>query len=240
MAGQIPLDLDFVRAVPDLARKYGTVWHMDEVVTGFRDRVGGYQELAGVRPDLTSLGKIVAGGLGAGALVGRAEIMQFFSPETPEEKHVIHTGTWNANPLTCAAGAATLRVVGDGTPQKRANERAAYLRQRGNEVLRKKGVSGRLYGRSVTHLYLGPIDFEPDDETIPPTPDTERIMGMVETKERLGHHLLHRGVSVLHGYMFVLSSAHTEEDIERTVVALDEAVEAMIEEGTLENPPPSS
>jgi glutamate-1-semialdehyde 2,1-aminomutase len=233
MGGQIPLDLDFVRALPDLTRRHGTLWHMDEVVTGFRDRVGGYQEMAGVRPDLTSLGKIVGGGLGAGALIGRADIMELFSPQTPKARRVIHTGTWNANPLTCAAGVATLRTLRDGTHQKRANERAALLRRRGNSMLREKGVGMWLFGRSIIHIYVGPIDFEPPDETSPPTRDTEKILGMPEAKTRLDQHLLHRGVSTLHGSMLVLSSAHTEEDIDRTVEALAASVEAMRAEGTL-------
>ena len=60
LAGQIPVD--FVRALPNLAHKYGSIWHLDEVVTGFRDHVGGFQALVGVTPDLTSFGKIVSGG----------------------------------------------------------------------------------------------------------------------------------------------------------------------------------
>ena len=72
MDGQVPLDVDFVRALPDLAHKYGTVWALDEVVTGFRDAPGGWQSMVDVKPDLTTLGKCVGGGLPVGVVAGRA------------------------------------------------------------------------------------------------------------------------------------------------------------------------
>jgi len=233
MGGQLPVDFDFVRALPDLAHKYGTVWHLDEVVTGFREAPGGFQSMVGVKPDLTCLGKVVAGGLGAGVLIGRADIMAVFSSRTPDNRRVIHTGTWNANPLTCAAGIACLKLCQDGEPQKKANELAAYLREKGNQVFKEKGIDGWLYGRSITHVYLGPLDFKPPDDTVPPTKDVDKIMGMVGTKGRLCYHLLHRGVSTLGARIFILSCMHTIEDIDKTVTALADSLEAMIEEGTL-------
>lgn len=231
--GQIPIDFDFVHALPGLAHKYGTVWHMDEVVTGFRDTPGGFQSRVGVKPDLTTLGKIVGGGLGVGALVGRADIMEAFSPKTPDNRRVIHTGTWNANPLTSAAGIAALKLCQDGKPQKKANELAAYLRQKGNQVFKEKGINGWLYGRSTAHVYLGPFDFEPPDDTMPPTKDVDKIMGMADTKTRLSLHLIHRGISTLSARMFILSCVHTIDDIDKTVAALADSLEAMIAEGTL-------
>jgi glutamate-1-semialdehyde 2,1-aminomutase len=233
MAGQIPMDFDFVRALPDLTRKYGTLWNMDEVVTGFRDVPGGFQALVGVKPDLTSLGKIIGGGLGAGALVGRADIFEALSTNIPKELRAEHTGTWNGNPLTSAAGIACLSLCQSGELQKKVNKMSAYLREKGNQVFKEKGVSGRLYGRSITHIYLGPFDFEPTDEAFPPTKDHEKIMSPADTKVRLGLHLLHRGIASQSGRLFNMSSAHTEEDIDKTVEALADSLEAMIAEGTL-------
>ena len=233
MDGQVPVDFDFVRALPGLAHKYGTVWHMDEVVTGFRDTPGGFQSMIGLKPDLTSLGKVVAGGLGAGALVGRADIIEALSPKAPGNRRVMHSGTWNAIPLTCAAGVAALKLYQNGEPQKRANELAAYLREKGNQVFKEKGIDGWLYGRSVNHVYLGPFDFQPPDDIVPPTKDMDKIMGMATTKVRLGHHLLHRGVSTMSARMFILSCVHTIEDIDKTTAALADSLEAMIEEGSI-------
>jgi glutamate-1-semialdehyde 2,1-aminomutase len=228
MTGQIPFDFDFVREIPGLTRKYGTVWHMDEVVTGFRDSVGGFQGLVNVRPDVTSFGKIIAGGLGAGALVGRDEIMGLLSSRTPADKTVLHSGTWNANPLTAAAGIAALKSLRDGAPQKKANELAAYLRKKGNEVLKRNGVQGRLYGRSITHIYLGPVESEPTEDIFPPTKDPLKIIAGKPQKSRFSQYLLQAGIVLLAGEMFVLSSAHTKEDVEKTVSALEAALPALI------------
>ena len=95
MGGQVPWDTDFVRALPGLTQKYETVWCIDEVVTGFRDSPGGWQATVGVKPDLTTLGKSIGGGLGAGALVGRADIMNALKPvkpKNPAEKELRHRG----------------------------------------------------------------------------------------------------------------------------------------------------
>jgi glutamate-1-semialdehyde 2,1-aminomutase len=233
MAGQVPLDFDFVRAIPDLAHRYGTLWHLDEVVTGFRDDPGGFQAIVGVKPDMTSFGKIVSGGMPGGALVGKADIMAPFSAGAPPEKRVKHSGTWNGNPVTSAAGIACLTIAKTGEPQIKANASAADLRRKANPKLREAGLDAWLYGRSVTHLYLGPIAKEPTDETHPPTMDVETITGMVPAKERLSLHLLQRGVATLGGRLFVMSAAHTEADIDQTVSALVDSLKAMKGEGYL-------
>ena len=234
MTGQIPFDFRFVREIPALTQKYGTVWHLDEVVTGFRDSVGGFQSLVNVKPDLTSLGKIIGGGLGAGALIGRAEIMEILNSKTPAERRVLHSGTWNANPLTAAAGIAAMKSFQDGEPQRRANELAAYLRRKGNEVLHLNRIQGRLYGRSITHVYLGPLELEPSEDILPPTKDPAKLIGSLTQKSRLCHYLLQGGVAMLPGGMFILSSAHTKEDIDKTVFILEHSIQKMISEGSLE------
>ena len=236
MYGQIPVDFDFIRALPGLARKYDTVWHMDEVVTGFRDAPGGFQSLVGVKPDTSSFGKVVAGGLGAGVLVGRADIMEALSSKTPVNRRVVHTGTWNANPLTCAAGIACLKLCRDGKPQKKANELAVYLQEKGNQVFKGKGINGWLYGHNITHVYLGPFDFEPGNTT-PPTKDMSKIMAELSTKTRLGHHLLQRNISTMAGRLFIFSCVHTIEDIDKTIKALGDSLDTMIEEGSIKSQP---
>jgi glutamate-1-semialdehyde 2,1-aminomutase len=233
LAGQVPVDFDFVRALPGLARQYGSIWHLDEVVTGFRDHVGGFQALVGVKPDLTSFGKIVSGGLPGGVLAGRADILAPFSPDMPEEKRVKHSGTWNANPISCVAGIETLKLIEDGAAQKRVNALSQTLRKRGNQMIQEKGVEAWLYGRSITHVYFGPIEMEPADETVPPTADVDKIVSKLHTKERLCLHLIQRGVSTLAGRAFIMSAVHTEEDIDRTVSALGDSIDAMKAEGLL-------
>jgi len=237
MGGMVPIDHDFVRALEFLTRKYGTVWILDEVVTGFRDSPGGWQAIVGVRPDLTTLGKCVGGGLPVGALVGRADIMDALSPRAPAGRRVLHSGTWNANPLLCAAGIAACKIYKTGEPQKRVTQLAAYFRKKGNKALKERGIGARLYSRSIVHLYLGPIDYEPPDDTMPPTRDMQKIFKQGSWQDpvraRLNLHLLRRGIATMMGRLFVLSAAHTEEDIGRTVEALVESLEAMTAEGTL-------
>ncbi|MBA7615846.1 Glutamate-1-semialdehyde 2,1-aminomutase [subsurface metagenome] len=235
MNGQIPLDIDFVRALGDLTKKYGTVWLLDEVVTGFRDAPGGWQSVAGIKPDLTTLGKCVSGGLSAGAVVGRADIMEALNPKTPRERYIQHSGTWNANPLSCSAGIAACKLYLTGEPQRKARKLADYLRGRGNKVLKERNISGRLYSRSIVHLYLGPIDYEPSDDTIPPTKDFKKIMNpaMTAVKNELCLHLLQRGVATMGARLFILTMAHTKEDINQTIDALGDSLDAMVVEGNL-------
>jgi len=234
MAGQIPWDADFVRALPGLTRKYGTVFLIDEVVTGFRDAPGGWQSTIGVTPDLTTLGKTVGGGLSVGAVGGRADIMDMLKPKSPPQPSLRHSGTWNANPLTSAAGIAACKLYLDGAPQKKANEMGAYLREKGNQTLKKRGISGRLYGRTIIHVYLGPIDYEPADDTLPPSKDVQKLMGKDDAKEKLCLHLLHRGVATMGGKLFVMSAAHTKEDIDQTAEALGASLDAMLADGELQ------
>ena len=233
MGGQSPWDADFVRALPGLTQRYGTVLLIDEVVTGFRDSPGGWQATIGVTPDLTSLGKCVGGGLGVGALGGRADIMDMLKPKASPQQFVTHPGTWNANPLTAAAGIAACKLYRGGEVQRRANQLGAYFRERGNQALKERGIDGRLYSRSIVHIYLGPIDYEPSDDTLPPTKDVDKLMAEIPTKQRLCLHLLHRGVATMGGRLFILSAAHTEEDIDQTVKALCDSLDAMIVEGAL-------
>ncbi len=235
MAGKYPLEDEFLRALPDLARKYGTVWVLDEVVTGFRDATAGWQGLKGLKPDLTMLGKVIGGGLGVGAVVGRADIMDLFSPKAPPKQRIIHAGTWNANPLTAAAGVATLKLIKTGEPIKKANEAAGWLRQGINNASKERGLPYRLFGRSVLHLHLGPIDFEPSDDTLPPTKDINKLFNPAFSPKwsRMSLHLLNRGVAPSSLEVLILSAAHTKEDINQTVQAFSETLDAMLAEGTL-------
>lgn len=235
LGGRVPIDVDFARALPDLTKKYGTIWVVDEVVTGFRDAPGGWQALVGVRPDITVLGKCVGGGLPVGAALGRADIMEALNPRAPLERRIVHTGTWNANPLVCSAGVAACKLYQSGEPQKKARQLADYFRQKGNKVLKEQGINGRLYSRTTPHLYLGPIDYEPPDDTMPPTRDIKKITdtAMVPIQARLCLHLLQRGIATMTGGFFILSAAHTREDIDQTTDAFGDSLDAMIAEGTL-------
>lgn len=235
MGGKVPLDINFVRTLPELTHNYGTILALDEVVTCFRDSPGGWQAVIGVKPDLTILGKCVGGGLGVGAIAGRADIMEAFNPKSPLDRRIRHSGTWNANPLTAAAGVAACKLYETGEPQKKATEAAAWLREGGKKVLLERGISGSFYGRSIVHLYLGPIDYEPSDDTLPPTKDVSKLINprLAPVENRLSVHLLQRGIANLTSVLFVLSAAHTREDIDQTVKLIADSLDDMIAEGLL-------
>jgi len=224
MAGQVPWEPDFIRAVGPLAGKYGTVWLLDEVVTGFRDGPAGWGGFMRLEPDLTTFGKSVAGGMPAGVLTGRADIMGMLAPKPPPEKWISHSGTWNAMPIVCAAGIAACKLLKDGSVQKQVNEMGACLRQTGNRALQESGYNWRLYGRSIIHTYFGALDFEVDDAGNPPTRDIKKMLAGSEEKHKLGLYLLHHGIHTHQGRILILSVAHTKDDIERTVDALVKAI----------------
>ncbi|MBE9505485.1 MAG: aminotransferase class III-fold pyridoxal phosphate-dependent enzyme, partial [Chloroflexi bacterium] len=236
MAGQIPVDLDFLHALPEMARSYGTLFLFDEVVTGFRDSRGGWQELVGIKPDLSTIGKCAGGGLPVGAVIGREDILAALDARTPMNRRIIHSGTWNANPLVAAAGIAACSQYMDGIPQQKARQVARRFREGGNEIVRGKGISGRFYSRTVVHFYLGPLEFEPENlDWQAPTTDAATIMNpeMMQIRTRLCLHLLQRGIATFDGEMYVLSAAHTNQDVDRTLEALDDSLDAMIAEGSL-------
>jgi glutamate-1-semialdehyde 2,1-aminomutase len=97
----------YIELLRELCSEHGAVFIFDEVMTGFRLARGGYQEICGVKPDLTALGKVIGGGLPVGAFGGRAEIMDYLSPDGP----VYQAGTLSGNPLAMAAGLAQLREL---------------------------------------------------------------------------------------------------------------------------------
>jgi glutamate-1-semialdehyde 2,1-aminomutase len=97
----------FYQELDGLCEKYGALLIFDEVMTGFRVAKGGYQQLAGIKPDLTAMGKVIGGGLPIGAFGGRADVMSLLSPEGP----VYQAGTLSGNPLAMAAGLSQLREL---------------------------------------------------------------------------------------------------------------------------------
>jgi len=164
----IPTRLGFLPALRDLCTGRGVALIFDEVISGFRYAPGGAQEYFGVRPDLTALAKILAGGLPGGAVVGRADIMQLlaFTDHARHNRHqrVSHPGTFNANPLSAAAGGATLEIAATGQPQQHAGDLTLKLIRGMNDLLRCAQVPGCVYGdRGAFHMLIGQKDFQPEE-----------------------------------------------------------------------------
>jgi glutamate-1-semialdehyde 2,1-aminomutase len=189
----------------------------DEVITGFRVARGGAQELYGVKPDLTALGKIIGGGLPVGAFGGRAEIMDQLSPDGP----VYQAGTLSGNPIAMAAGLAQLRELERIDGWKSLEESGAQLEAAASEAIRSAKVD-------VTFHRLGSmfcLFFAP-----PPVFDLASAQRSdLEKFNRFFHGCLKRGIYFAPSQFETgfISTAHTTEDIERTAAVVSEILKAL-------------
>jgi glutamate-1-semialdehyde 2,1-aminomutase len=234
----VPANPAFLTHLRQETKRRGVVLIFDEVVTGFRYAVGGAQEYFNIIPDLTTLAKVMAGGLNGGAVVGRQEIMEIFEPKadaTWNRYHMVpHPGTFNANPLSAAAGIAALQLIATGEPTKRAQEMTEMLISGINQVIAQRGVPGCAYGRaSIFKTFIGAeaprvtrFDFsqvKADTQTL--------VQGPPHARE-LRQGMLLNGVDLMRVAGFV-SAAHTTEIIEATVQAFDRTIRRMQQEGLL-------
>jgi glutamate-1-semialdehyde 2,1-aminomutase len=238
----IPLPEGYLQAARDLATKYDTVLIFDEVITGFRWAPGGAQERFGVTPDLTTMAKIVAGGMPGGALGGKREIMEVLAfkdePGWNATRKVRHQGTYNASPVISAAGAACLRKAADPSVQRHCDELAARLRTGLNASLVERGVPGYAWGESsVFHVKLGEAapNQSGGDMRAPQGVPAETLKASAQTPLngtlRLG--MMVEGVELFTpGGM--IGAAHTVEDIDETVAAFGRVLDRMIGEGAFE------
>jgi glutamate-1-semialdehyde 2,1-aminomutase len=224
----------------ELTARAGVILIFDEVVTGFRASSGGAQARYGITPDLTCLAKIVAGGLPGGAVAGRADLLDqiAFGDDGGRDakQRIAHPGTFNANPLSCAAGIACLEAVATGEPNKRADDAALRLSSGMNEVIARRGVQGCVYGyASMLHILLGVPARLPDDgitygwdsgdhRRAPRTP-----AGVEAVLRRA---MLNEGVDLMHAGMMV-SAVHDERDVDATIAAFDRSLAAMQAEGAV-------
>jgi glutamate-1-semialdehyde 2,1-aminomutase len=224
----VPLPDGFLHAARGLADSAGTVLIFDEVVTGFRWSPGGVQEIAGVRPDLTVLGKILAGGMPGGAVCGSAALMDLIGTAGDSPRGVAHPGTHNAHPLSAAAGVTALGLASPGTAQAGAARLADGLRTELNAVFRRCGVAGRAYGESSTfHLFFGD-DRAPDG--VAPSVLKSGVPPALSPALHCG--MLTEGVHLFHGSGF-LSSEHGDREIEQTAAAFAAVLPRMRAEGLL-------
>src|SRR5579864_2886738 len=146
--GRLPIDPPFLHALRRLTAEHGVLLIFDEVVNGFRVAPGGAQEAYGIRPDLTTLAKILAGGLPGGAVTGRKDILDlldFQVTKAADREKINHPGTFNANPLSAAAGVAALAIVGTSDACARANHYGETLRRRINETFEEERVPRAAY-----------------------------------------------------------------------------------------------
>jgi glutamate-1-semialdehyde 2,1-aminomutase len=232
--GTLPLDPSFLHTLRRQTRATETLLIFDEVITGFRCSPGGAQAAFGVTPDITTLAKILAGGLPGGAVGGRSDVMELLSfrdePGWNRRKRVAHPGTFNGNPLSAAAGVAALGIVETGAPHAYVHALGTRLRASLNGVAKEFDLAGCVYGDfSMFHilpararLHSGPHGgLEPGKiKDAKPGLDSRLRMAM-----------LTQGVDMSGGGM--LTTAHSDTDLDQTADAFRWSLRQLEREGWL-------
>lgn len=210
--GCVPPAEGYLEGLREITSEYATLLIFDEVMTGFRLARGGAQERFGVTPDLTTLGKIIGGGLPVGAYGGRREIMDLVAPTGP----VYQAGTLSGNPLAMAAGLATLRATGEPGFYERLEELGRHWRQGMNEAASAGGVPFAInqVGSMASIFFTGgPVT----DFAAAASADTEAFKDFF-------WHMISRGVYLAPSQYEAgfISTAHSERDLEMTCEAAGE------------------
>lgn len=208
--GCVPPQEGYLQALAELTREHGTLLIFDEVMTGFRLAYGGAQELYGITPDLTCLGKIVGGGLPAAAYGGRADVMEHIAPSGP----VYQAGTLSGNPLAVAAGMTMLRKLdADRGIYDRLEQNAARLCREIEAAFRAASVPVRInrVGSMFTFFFT--------DRPVHDYSDAKR--SDTAAFGRFFRGLLDRGVYLPPSQFEAafLSAAHTDADLDQTIEA---------------------
>ena len=217
--GVVPPAKGFLEGLRKLTTQYGAVLIFDEVITGFRLAKGGAQEYFGVTPDLTTLGKIIGGGLPVGAYGGKKEIMDMLAPNGP----VYQAGTLSGNPLAMAAGLAMLKTLNETPGFYDDLERKAKRLEEGLKAnLAKTGVKGIVnrVGSLMTLFFTDSAQVTSFDEAM--TSDTKKYADYFKTSLDSG---IYQAPSQFEA-MFI-SQAHTDEDIDRCIAASLAALEKL-------------
>jgi glutamate-1-semialdehyde 2,1-aminomutase len=212
-------DADYLKTVRGLCDRYGVLLIFDEVINGFRLAWGGAQEYYGVRADLTTLGKIIGGGLPVGAYGGHWDIMSKITPEGP----VYQAGTLSGNPLAMAAGSATLKKLSGTNAYAALRDKAELLRRKLQPVLQQ--YAGQVLVQQLESIFCFYFT------------DAEKIKTLDEVKKcdmelfaKFHREMLNRGIYLApSGYeVGFLSLAHTEADIDRTVAAVGASLKSIL------------
>lgn len=213
--GVVPPQEGFLKKLRDLTKKNGIVLIFDEVITGFRFTFGGYQNLIGIRPDLTCLGKIIGGGMPVGALGGKKEIMEKLAPTGD----IYQAGTLSGNPLAMSAGIATLRLLERKTDAFASlSEKADRLGCEMENLFSGRGIPvcvNKIYSMFTLFFQEGPVyDLQ------------SALKSDTGLYARFFHGMIQNGVWLAPSQFEAgfISFAHTDQDMDRTLSALEKTL----------------
>ena len=211
--------LDFLKELREITANEGIVLIFDEVMCGFRVAFGGAQELYGIEADLTTLGKIIGGGLPVGAYGGKRGIMEKLAPEGP----VYQAGTLSGNPLAVTAGIETLKLLQNKKVYKRLEESSKYLSENMEKIATENGVKA-CFNRVGSMFSMFFTDKDVVDYETAKTSNTELFAKYFAKMLKKGIYLAPSQFEA--GF---LSTAHTKEDIDKTLKAFEETIKELFE-----------
>ena len=204
----------FLKLLREECTKNGSLLIFDEVMTGFRLSIGGAQERFNITPDLTTMGKIIGGGLPVGAYGGRKDIMEMIAPQGP----VYQAGTLSGNPLAMAAGISTLNILKKTNPYQALEEKTQYLCDRYKEIANNLDITIQVNNiASMFSVFF--TDKEVYDYNSAKKSNTEQFA-------RYFNSMLRQGISLPPSQFEVnfMSVAHSNDDIEKTIQAFEKAL----------------
>jgi len=214
--GMIPAEREFLKGLAEFCQEEDILLILDEVITGFRLGPGGAQQVYGIRPDLTILGKITGGGLPIGAITGRADVMERMDHmKYKGSEYSFHGGTHTGNPVSMAAGLATLKILEDGTVYPTIDKMGAKMRASLTDIMTRAGLEfqttgiGSIFGCHFTKV---------------PIKDVAAVdTGDRELSKRLMYFLLDRGIFCLTPELVhcAISTAHTDAEMDEFLAAVE-------------------
>lgn len=215
----IPPEAGFLECLRILCDQYGIVLIFDEVMSGFRVALGGAQQLYGVKPDLTTLGKVIGGGMPVGAFGGRADIMAQLAPDGP----VYQAGTLSGNPIAMSAGLVTLELVSQPGFYEQLTERTSYLLDGLNRLAKAANIP---FSTNQVGGMFG-LFFSEDDNIS----RFEQVMQCDQERfKQFFHLMLEQGIYLAPSAFEAgfVSAAHTQQDIDDTLAAANAAFQVLI------------
>ena len=221
--GCVPMREEYAQAMRAAATRHGIVLIFDEVAS-FRVRYRGAQSMVGIAPDLTTFGKIIGGGMPVGAVGGRRGVMSVFDASKGAPR-ASHGGTFNANPVTMAAGAAAMRLLTEEAIEV-LNMRGDRARERINAAFEAAGVVGQATGAgSLVKIHFNRRELVNHRDVLARTDESRHISDLHKA-------LLNRGFLVGTGGLAAISTANTDQEID----ALADAIEDSLREMRLNDP----
>ncbi len=211
--GVVAPSKEYHQRLRELTKEYGSLLIWDEVMTGFRLALGGAQELYGIEPDLTTLGKVIGGGLPVGAYGGKREIMEYVAPVGP----VYQAGTLSGNPLAMAAGLKQIQILKEKNPYPELDKKGKRLEEGLRFLSEKYGIPATVnrVGSMITAFFT---DREVVDFETAKTSDLEKYAKFFRLMLEMGVYFAPSQFEAS-----FLSTAHSDDDIEETLNKVEDA-----------------